>query len=263
MIHGRSSVHPAGLAHRVEGTGPPLLLLHGWGVTYPIWQNLLPLLRPYFQLIVVELPGHGASPAPAPNTPYYQGCATALEELRRELGIERWSILAYSVGSRAAEIYLQRYRERVDGAVFLCPISIRRWCHGFFIAQVWVDRLSTPVANWILRGRRLSFILWVLGFNGKRHEYLHMWQEEIERQTIDRITPMLYDLPGLGRAPYHVPPARILFVWGENDVISEPPEEPGPSDLVIPGTHCAPLLEAPRVAEVVLKFLAEGQEKAS
>src|SRR6266851_4325242 len=45
------------LPFRVEGSGHPLLLIHGWGVTYTVWQKLVPLLAPHFQLILVELPG--------------------------------------------------------------------------------------------------------------------------------------------------------------------------------------------------------------
>jgi len=32
-----------------EALGPPLLLIHGWGVCYPIWKHLTPLLRPLFR----------------------------------------------------------------------------------------------------------------------------------------------------------------------------------------------------------------------
>ena len=51
------------LRYRLEGNGAtPLLLIHGWGVTYSVWQNLAPLLTPHFQLIMIELPGIGGSP---------------------------------------------------------------------------------------------------------------------------------------------------------------------------------------------------------
>jgi pimeloyl-ACP methyl ester carboxylesterase len=63
------------LCYRLTGNGTPLLLIHGWGVTYAIWQNLAPLLTPYFQLIMIELPGIGDSPEVDPEKPYYQACA--------------------------------------------------------------------------------------------------------------------------------------------------------------------------------------------
>src|SRR5260370_7843048 len=84
------------LPFRVEGSGHPLLLLHGWGVTYMVWQKLVPLLAPHFQLILVELPGVGAASEVMPDKPYYQACSEALEELRMTMGIDRWAILPYS-----------------------------------------------------------------------------------------------------------------------------------------------------------------------
>src|SRR5690242_15251180 len=99
------------LRYRLEGNGMPLLLIHGWGVTYAIWQNLAPLLKPHFQLIMIELPGIGDSPEPPADLPYYQVCAEAIEEVRIALGIERWAVLSYSSGTRAAEAYVQRYAQ--------------------------------------------------------------------------------------------------------------------------------------------------------
>ena len=43
------------------GTGPELVLIHGWGLHGGIWEPLLPLLAPHFRVTVVDLPGHGHS----------------------------------------------------------------------------------------------------------------------------------------------------------------------------------------------------------
>jgi pimeloyl-[acyl-carrier protein] methyl ester esterase len=43
------------------GTGPELVLIHGWGLHGGIWEPLLPLLAPHFRVTVVDLPGHGNS----------------------------------------------------------------------------------------------------------------------------------------------------------------------------------------------------------
>ncbi|MEZ4836317.1 MAG: alpha/beta fold hydrolase [Caldilineaceae bacterium] len=59
------------LSYRIVGEGPPLLLLHGFGISYNIWQALVPLLHSHFQLILVELPGIGASPPLPAQTLYY------------------------------------------------------------------------------------------------------------------------------------------------------------------------------------------------
>lgn len=46
-----------------SGRGRPLVLLHGWGMNAAIWEPLLPGLTERFRVTVIELPGHGESPA--------------------------------------------------------------------------------------------------------------------------------------------------------------------------------------------------------
>lgn len=44
------------------GHGPPLVLIHGWGLHGGIWSDLLPELTRRCRVICPDLPGHGASP---------------------------------------------------------------------------------------------------------------------------------------------------------------------------------------------------------
>ena len=70
------------LRYKIEGSGSPLLLVHGWGVTYGVWKNLIPLLKSHFQLIIIELPGVGSSPGVERDKAYYPACAEAIEKVR-------------------------------------------------------------------------------------------------------------------------------------------------------------------------------------
>jgi pimeloyl-[acyl-carrier protein] methyl ester esterase len=47
---------------QVSGSGPNLVLLHGWGLHGGIWQTILPLLEMNFTVHNVDLPGFGHSP---------------------------------------------------------------------------------------------------------------------------------------------------------------------------------------------------------
>lgn len=44
------------------GDGFPLVFFHGWGFDSQVWLALVPKLKPYYQLILVDLPGFGHSP---------------------------------------------------------------------------------------------------------------------------------------------------------------------------------------------------------
>ena len=55
------------LHSETSGRGPPLLLLHGWGLHSGVWTALLPQLRQRFRITCVDLPGHGHSAPLAPG----------------------------------------------------------------------------------------------------------------------------------------------------------------------------------------------------
>jgi pimeloyl-[acyl-carrier protein] methyl ester esterase len=46
---------------QTSGSGPDLVLVHGWGLNGGIWDTLAPLLEPDFRVTRVDLPGHGRS----------------------------------------------------------------------------------------------------------------------------------------------------------------------------------------------------------
>lgn len=246
------------LSYHIEGSGQPLLLIHGWGVTYAVWRHLVPLLAPHFQLILVELPGLGAASETVSDEPYYGVCAGSLEELRATLGIEQWAILAYSTGTRAGEAYIQRYPQRVERAVFLCPLYLRRAWKLALDAEQWIDSKSSRLASWILSGWRLHHLLLALGFNLQSYDYAHEWLREMALQPPAILKRMLLELPGKGRTPFQLPdspPVPTLFVWGCKDTLVPQPARLQACDVVILANHSAPVLSPHSVAEVVVPFL--------
>ena len=46
---------------QTSGTGPDLVLVHGWGLHGGIWGRFVPLLETHFRVTCVDLPGHGRS----------------------------------------------------------------------------------------------------------------------------------------------------------------------------------------------------------
>ena len=245
------------LAYRLEGRGSPLLLIHGWGVTYNVWKNLVPLLGPHFQLILVELPWIGASGEMVPDRPYYEFCAEALEELRVALEIERWGILAYSTGTRAGEAYVQQYPQNVTQAVFLCPLYLHKSWTMALQMEEWINARRSGMANWFLSGWRLHGLLLTLGFNMRKSAYSDEWMDEIEMQPLENLKRMLLELPGKGRAPFSLPsspPVPTLFVWGRRDTLTARPLRSRPNDVFILANHGAPMLVPDQIAEVVLPF---------
>jgi pimeloyl-[acyl-carrier protein] methyl ester esterase len=44
-----------------SGSGPDLVMIHGWGLHGGVWESFVPLLEPHFHVLRVDLPGHGGS----------------------------------------------------------------------------------------------------------------------------------------------------------------------------------------------------------
>jgi pimeloyl-ACP methyl ester carboxylesterase len=90
------------LAYDRRGSGEPLLLLHGLGMSRLAWQPVLDALNAAgFQTFAVDVPGFGASP-PLGRTPTIGALAGAVGGLLDELGLERAHMAGNSMGGAIA-----------------------------------------------------------------------------------------------------------------------------------------------------------------
>ena len=101
-----------------SGTGPALLLLHGFTGSSATWAPLSEALGDRFATIAVDLPGHGASSAPSNAGRYALGrLAADLARVLDRLGVARAAVLGYSMGGRAALRFALEHPERVSALV--------------------------------------------------------------------------------------------------------------------------------------------------
>lgn len=91
---------------RWAGTGPPLLLLHGFPQTHLMWRDVAPLLASDFTVVCADLRGYGASgcPEPAPDHSTYAKRAMAkdLVGLMQKLRFEQFMVAGHDRGGRVA-----------------------------------------------------------------------------------------------------------------------------------------------------------------
>ncbi len=84
------------------GDGPGLLLLHGTGASLHSWAGLVALLAPHFDLLLVDLPGHGFSELPGSEQMSLDGMAAALASLLERLDYSPDYIAGHSAGAAVA-----------------------------------------------------------------------------------------------------------------------------------------------------------------
>ncbi|MCF6138392.1 2-succinyl-6-hydroxy-2,4-cyclohexadiene-1-carboxylate synthase [Pseudalkalibacillus berkeleyi] len=99
---------------RIEGEGEPLLLLHGFTGSCVDWLPFVDKWKDRYQLILVDLMGHGKTDHPKDVDEYAMNKATeALNHILSELKIESAYVLGYSLGGRVALSFAMRYPKRV------------------------------------------------------------------------------------------------------------------------------------------------------
>jgi haloacetate dehalogenase len=88
------------------GTGPPLLLLHGYPQTHVMWHRVAPALAERFTVVCADLRGYGDSDKPPGGDDHaaYAKRTMAADQLEvmRTLGFERFAVGAHDRGARVA-----------------------------------------------------------------------------------------------------------------------------------------------------------------
>lgn len=104
------------VAYHVEiiGIGEPLLLLHGFTGNIDTWKFLSPTLSSHFQLILVDIIGHGKTGVPVEVDRYQiEQVASDLKNILEQLAISKAHILGYSMGGRLALTFAILYPQCV------------------------------------------------------------------------------------------------------------------------------------------------------
>jgi haloacetate dehalogenase len=88
------------------GSGPPVLLLHGFPQTHYCWRHIIPSLAREQTVFVTDIRGYGATSA-GPGGPRGEGyskreMAGDLVELMARLGVEQFSVVGHDRGARVA-----------------------------------------------------------------------------------------------------------------------------------------------------------------
>lgn len=84
------------------GAGPQVLLLHGSGSSTHSWRKLVDALKADFEIIAVDLPGHGFSQSPANFKPSLPNVARALGRLLAQMESQPEAIIGHSAGAAIA-----------------------------------------------------------------------------------------------------------------------------------------------------------------
>lgn len=133
--------------HR-EGAGPPLVLLHGVGLSWQIWRPVIGLLSADFDVIVCDSPGFGDSPPlPAGTLPAIPAYAERFARFFGELGLQRPHVSGNSMGGaiglELARRGLVASVSAISPAGFWTPAE-RRFCQQSLGTLAGIPRAVRP-----------------------------------------------------------------------------------------------------------------------
>ncbi len=102
------------IAASVLGSGPPLLLLHGFPQTRAMWEPVAASLAASHTLVVPDLPGYGDSDAPADvEAASKRAMAASMIEAMNALGFDSFDLAGHDRGGRVAYRMALDHPERV------------------------------------------------------------------------------------------------------------------------------------------------------
>lgn len=115
----RLNIEGVNLAYKVEGSGPPLVLIHSHFHTMRQWQPWVDALAKDFTLIRFDLTSHGLTGAD-PSGDYSRARGSSLlEGLLNHLGVDRAAIAGSSTGGGLAWYFAAHYPQRVDKLILI------------------------------------------------------------------------------------------------------------------------------------------------
>jgi pimeloyl-ACP methyl ester carboxylesterase len=104
---------------RWSNEGVPMLLLHGFGNEAHIWDDFAPAVAPHYQVLALDLRGHGDSDWDSEGRYDYAHHVADLEAIVEALGCERLVLVGHSLGGRVSIRYAGGHPERIAGLVIV------------------------------------------------------------------------------------------------------------------------------------------------
>ncbi|MET0984751.1 MAG: alpha/beta hydrolase [Steroidobacteraceae bacterium] len=115
----------------VGGSGPPVLLLHGYPQTHCTWHRVAPELAKQYTVVIPDLRGYGESVAPSdPGLEGFSKATLALDQIAimEHLGFDRFAVVGHDRGARVGYRLALDHPTRVTGFASLTVVpTLEMW----------------------------------------------------------------------------------------------------------------------------------------
>lgn len=146
--HRFADVNGVNIHYVRQGSGLPLILVHGWPEFWWTWHRNIDTLAEKFDVVTPDLRGFGQSEKPATDnvvvTYSAEQHARDILALADHLGFERFGVVGHDVGGAALQALARLHPERMVG-MFLFNVAYpgigKRWAEADHLNQIWYQSL--------------------------------------------------------------------------------------------------------------------------
>ncbi|SDH84020.1 alpha/beta fold hydrolase [Alteribacillus bidgolensis] len=104
-----------------EGSGPPLVLLHGMGNNAKSWIHQMEYFKNHYTVIAWDAPGYGNSSDPNEVFQNFSQFTDCLKQFLDQLNLDKIFLLGHSMGAAVAIDFATRFPNIVDKLVIAAP----------------------------------------------------------------------------------------------------------------------------------------------
>jgi pimeloyl-ACP methyl ester carboxylesterase len=147
--------------YRIGGSGPVVLLLHGFADTGEMWIPLAPQLATHYRVVIPDLPGLGQSRPASVDARYDMATvARSIHALMVSLHVRREAIIGHDIGLMLAYAYAAQYRTDVTKLALIdAPVpGLGPWQQTLLMPGVWHFHFHGKYAEELVAGRERIYL---------------------------------------------------------------------------------------------------------
>ncbi|MEM6759165.1 MAG: alpha/beta hydrolase [Pseudomonadota bacterium] len=148
------------IAHDVIGSGPPVLLLHGFPQCRAMWARIAPQLAGQFTVVSADLRGYGASPKPETMEEMsFRPMAADMVALMRALGFDQFHVVGHDRGGRTA------FRMALDTPDALLSLAVLDIVPTQYLLEHFDHRVARAYYHWTFLAQPAPIPETLIGFD--------------------------------------------------------------------------------------------------
>ena len=142
----------------VGGSGPPIVLLHGYAETSQMWRPLAIALAPRFTVIAPDLPGIGDSSVPASGADM-KTSAQRVHTAVRAVSDQKAQVVGHDIGLMVAYAYATMYPQEVEKLALMDAFipGVDGWEAVYNNPGIWHFRFYGPTPEALVKGRERTY----------------------------------------------------------------------------------------------------------